>query len=69
MQLVACSTSPSYEAKPRLLEQVRQCIRRKHYSLRTEYTYVHWIKRFIYFHDRRHPADLCAAEVTAARRL
>jgi len=50
---------------PKLLEQVRDAIRRKHYSLRTEDTYVHWIKRFIYFHGKRHPRDLGEAEVTA----
>jgi len=52
-------------ARPRLLEQVRDAIRRKHYSLRTEESYVHWIKRFIYFHGKRHPRDLGEAEVTA----
>jgi len=44
---------------------VRDAIRRRHYSLRTEDTYVHWIKRFIYFSGKRHPAELGAAEVTA----
>ncbi len=52
-------------ARPRLLDQVRDAIRRKHYSLRTEDTYVHWIKRFIYFQSKRHPRDLGEAEVTA----
>lgn len=52
-------------ARPKLLAQVRYSIRRKHYSLRTEDTYVHWIKRFIYFHGKRHPRDLGASEVTA----
>src|SRR6185436_13783376 len=50
---------------PRLLDQVRDAIRRKHYSPRTEETYVHWIKRFIYFHAKRHPAGMGEAEVTA----
>jgi hypothetical protein len=55
----------SHAAKaPRLLEQVRDAIRRRHYSIRTEETYVHWIKRFIYFSGRRHPAALGAPEVT-----
>jgi integron integrase len=44
---------------------VRDAIRRRHYSLRTEDTYVHWIKRFIYFSGKRHPAELGSAEVTA----
>jgi len=51
--------------QPRLLDRVRQAIRRKHYSRRTEEAYVHWIKRFIYFHGKRHPAEMGAAEVTA----
>ena len=52
--------------KPRrLLDQVRDAIHRKHYSYRTEQAYVHWIKRFIYFSDKRHPKDLDAAETTA----
>ncbi len=36
---------------PRLLEQVSDAVRRKHYSRRTEEAYVHWIKRFIFFSD------------------
>jgi integron integrase len=44
---------------------VRDAIRRLHYSRRTEEAYAHWIKRFIYFSGRRHPAGLGAAEVTA----
>jgi integron integrase len=51
--------------KPRLLEQMRDTIRRRHYSYRTEETYIHWVRRFIYFHDKRHPVELGAAEVTA----
>ena len=50
---------------PRLLDRVRDAIRRLHYSDRTEETYVHWIKRFIYFSGKRHPAELGADEVTA----
>jgi len=50
---------------PRLLEQLRDEIQRRHYSPRTEETYVHWVKRFIYFSGRRHPRELGAPEVTA----
>ena len=50
---------------PRLLDRVRDAVRRKHYSYRTEQTYLHWIRRYIWFHDRRHPAEMGAAEVTA----
>jgi integron integrase len=49
----------------RLLDTVREKIRLKHYSLRTEETYLHWIKRYIYFHDKRHPRGMGAREVTA----
>ena len=51
--------------KPRLLELVRNAIRRRHYSRRTEETYVQWIKRFIHFSGKRHPAEIGAEEVTA----
>ena len=50
---------------PRLLDQVRAAIRARHYSQRTEDAYVHWIRRFIVFHGRRHPQELGAADVTA----
>lgn len=50
---------------PRLLDQVRICIRARHYSLRTEEAYVQWVRRFILFHGKRHPRELGADEVTA----
>jgi integron integrase len=50
---------------PRLMEQVRGEIRARRYSRRTEDAYVHWIRRFIVFHGRRHPRDLGAAEIAA----
>jgi integron integrase len=50
---------------PKLLDQVRDRIRVKHYSLRTEKQYVQWIKRFILFHGKRHPQEMGAAEVKA----
>ncbi len=50
-------------AQPKLLDQVRDRLRLKHYSLRTEESYVHWIKRFIYFHRKRHPAEMGGPEV------
>ncbi|MGI9212709.1 MAG: integron integrase [Methylococcaceae bacterium] len=48
---------------PRLLEQVRNAIRLRHYSIRTEQSYLDWIKYFILFHHTRHPQDMGAAEV------
>jgi integron integrase len=50
---------------PRLMDQVREAIRTRHYSLRTENTYCHWIKRFILFHGKRHPLEMGEAEITA----
>lgn len=49
--------------KPRLLDQVRQAIRTRHYSYMTEKAYVGWIKRFIFFHHKRHPAEMGEAEI------
>jgi hypothetical protein len=51
--------------KPKLLDQVRDVIRRKHYSIRTERTYIDWIRRFILFHGKRHPREMREAEVNA----
>ncbi|WP_374086420.1 phage integrase N-terminal SAM-like domain-containing protein [Methylomicrobium lacus] len=50
---------------PKLLDQVRDRIRVKHYSIRTEKLYVQWIKRFILFHGKRHPLEMGAVEVEA----
>lgn len=49
----------------RLLDRVRGCMRLRHMSLRTEKSYIGWIKRYIYFHGKRHPQELGATEVTA----
>src|SRR6266702_6129009 len=51
--------------KARLLDQVREVIRVKHYSIRTEEAYVQWIKRFIFFHGKRHPREMGATEIEA----
>ena len=56
-------TSQTIKPKVRLLDQVRETIRRKHYSLRTEATYIDWIKRYIFFHQKRHPAEMGAPEM------
>jgi integron integrase len=47
----------------KLLDRVRDAIRTKHYSIRTEEAYVNWIKRFILFHDKRHPQEMEATEI------
>ena len=52
-------------AKPRLLDRVRFALRLRHYSRRTEDAYVAWIRRYVLFHGKRHPADMGAPELTA----
>ena len=49
----------------KLLDQLRDAIRLKHYSLRTEETYVKWARRYILFHDRRHPREMGVPEIEA----
>ena len=56
---------PDRRAPPRLLDVVRDRIRVKHYSLRTEQAYVDWIRRYVRFHGNRHPSALGQAEVAA----
>jgi integron integrase len=59
-------SQPKDEHRPKkLLDQVRDAICLKHYSYRTEQAYVGWIKRYIYFHDVRHPSEMGAPEVEA----
>jgi integron integrase len=62
-QCSAAVTAPTAPPKPKLLDQVRQAIRTRHYSHRTEKAYVHWIKRFIFFHNKRHPLEMAEAEI------
>lgn len=50
---------------PKLLDQVRDVLRLKHYSFRTEETYINWITRFILFHNKRHPKDMSTPEIRA----
>jgi integron integrase len=57
--------SESAAKGPRLLDQVRDAIRRKHYSYRTEEAYVFWVKRFVFFSGKRHPRELGKTHVTA----
>jgi integrase len=49
--------------KPRLLDRVREALRLRHYSRRTEDAYVTWIRRYILFHNKRHPLEMGAPEV------
>ncbi len=50
--------------KPRLLDRVRQALRARHYSRSTEKAYVAWIRRFILYHGKRHPAEMGTPEIT-----
>ena len=50
---------------PRLLDRVRTAIRARHYSLRTEEAYVAWIRRYILFHNKRHPMEMAEPEINA----
>ena len=54
-----------YKDKPKLLDQLREALRLKHHSLKTEKSYVHWGRRFILFHNKRHPQEMGVAEVQA----
>lgn len=49
--------------KPRLIDQTRNVMRLHHYSIRTEETYIQWIKRFIFFHNKRHPKEMGEKEI------
>jgi hypothetical protein len=48
----------------KLLDQVRNRIRCKHYSIRTEQAYIEWIKKFIFYHGKRHPAEMGEKEIS-----
>jgi site-specific recombinase XerD len=54
---------PDAGSRPKLLDQVRYAIRTRHYSRRTEQAYVHWIRRYIVFHDKKHPSAMGAPEI------
>jgi hypothetical protein len=57
------TVSVSTEKPPRLLDQLRRCIRDKHYTLSTERTYVYWARWYIRFHGLRHPANMGPNEI------
>lgn len=60
--LLGSTVSPD---SPKLLERVRSRLRLLHYSMRTELAYMQWIKRYVVFHRKRHPAEMGKAEVEA----
>ena len=49
--------------QPRLLDKVPDKLRVKHYSIGTEQAYMNWIKRYIFFHDKRHPQEMDAQDI------
>src|SRR5213594_4216399 len=53
------------QGKPKLLDQIRQLMRLRHYSLRTEEAYVGWIRRYILYHGKRHPYDLNESHIAS----
>jgi integron integrase len=59
------STGASDRKEKRLIERLREAIRTRHYSRRTEKAYWYWIRYFVFFHGKRHPAEMGAREVTA----
>src|SRR3989304_4646820 len=57
-KLAGVNPPPPPPAKPKLLDRVRLVIRTRHYSFHTEKAYVGWMKRFIFFHNKRHPEKM-----------
>lgn len=53
------------QGQPKLLDQLREALRSRHYSRRTEQTYCHWVKRYVHFHNVRHPAEMAEPEINA----
>jgi Phage integrase, N-terminal SAM-like domain len=63
MDTLVVPNSAEDKPKRKLLDQVRDVVRLKHYSLRTERTYCDWIERFIRFHGMRHPGEMAEPEL------
>ena len=61
----SAAAPPGSAPAPKLLDQLRQAIRSRHYSRRTEQAYTLWVRRFIYFHHLRHPDEMGEAEINA----
>ncbi len=58
-------TAPGGAPRRRLLDRVRDAVRARHYSIRTEEAYVGWIRRYILFHSKRHPDEMGEPEINA----
>lgn len=63
MSMIVATAAETGKSK-RLLDQMRDVMRVKHYSFRTEQTYCDWVERYIRFHGKRHPKELGEPEVT-----
>ncbi len=63
--MAAPISSGSSAREPKLLDRVREAARVRHLSLRTERTYVQWIRRYVLFHGKRHPSEMGEAEINA----
>ena len=63
MQASAASPHAGEPSKPKLLDRLAQALRSRHYSRRIEQPYCHWIRRYIFFHKVRHPAEMGEAEI------
>ncbi len=61
----AVDNSASFSRPAKLIDQLREALRSRHYSPRTEQTYCHWVKRYIFFHKVRHPAEMAEPEINA----
>ena len=57
------SDTSETDRKPKLMDRLYEALRSRHYSRRTEQTYCHWVRRFIFFHKVRHPAEMAAPEI------
>lgn len=53
------------QAKPKLLELLRNSLQARHYSRSTEQSYSHWVRKFVFFHNMRHPAEMAEMEINA----
>jgi integrase len=59
------STSAPEQSKPKLMDRLRDALRSRHYSRSTEHIYCLWVKRYIYFHNVRHPVEMAEPEINA----
>jgi site-specific recombinase XerD len=59
------SNIATYQRQPKLMDNLRQALQARHYSASTEQTYCLWVKRYIYFHNVKHPAEMAEPEINA----